>query len=108
SGASDLAWNPSRPNVVFAGLWQYRRTGWSWASGGPYDGLYRSIDEGKTWAKVAGSGWPPGEVGRIGVAVAPSDPKRVYAIVETGGHGLLWRSKNAGAAWEYVSDDTLM
>lgn len=107
SGASDLAWNPSRPNVVFAGIWQYRRTGWSGASGGPLDGLYRSTDGGKTWSKLSGHGLPDGETGRVGVAVAPGNPDRVYAIVESR-QGLLWRSDDGGSNWHFVSADSML
>jgi photosystem II stability/assembly factor-like uncharacterized protein len=107
SGASDLAWNPSRPSVVFAGVWQYRRTAWSSNSGGPLDGLYRSSDGGQSWAKLSGHGLPDGETGRVGVAVAPSDPNRVYAIIESK-QGLLWRSDDGGETWRFVSANTLM
>ncbi|HYK54636.1 MAG TPA: hypothetical protein VEV38_14035, partial [Candidatus Eremiobacteraceae bacterium] len=107
SGASEIASNPSRPDVVFAGIWEYRRTGWSGDSGGAQDGLYRSTDGGKTWTRLTGHGLPTGELGKVGVAVAPSDPNRVYAIIETS-HGLLWRSDDGGENWHYVSSDTLL
>lgn len=107
SGASDLAWNPRKPNVVFAGIWQYRRTAWSGASGGPLDGLYRSTDGGVTWTKLAGHGLPQGDTGRVGVAVAPGNPNRVYAIVESK-QGLLWRSDDGGDNWRFVTSDTMM
>jgi hypothetical protein len=107
SGASDIAWSPARPNVVFAGIWQYRRTGWSATSGGPDDGLYRSTDGGATWTKLQGDGLPEGELGKVGVSVAPSDPNRVYAIIESK-HGLLWASDDGGSTWRYVTSDTVM
>jgi photosystem II stability/assembly factor-like uncharacterized protein len=107
SGASDLAWNPLKPSVVFAGMWQYRRTGWSATSGGPDDGLFRSVNGGATWTKLQGHGLPDGEQGRIGVAVAPSNPNRVYAIIETH-HGLLWRSDDGGNTWQFATANTLM
>ena len=107
SGASDLAWNASKPNVVYAGIWQYRRTAWSGNSGGPLDGLYRSTDGGATWAKLSGHGLTEGETGRVGVAVAPGDPNRVYAVIESR-QGLLWRSDDGGSTWHVVSNDTLL
>jgi photosystem II stability/assembly factor-like uncharacterized protein len=107
SGASELAWNADRPGVVFAGIWEYRRTGWSGDSGGAQDGLYRSTDGGKTWIKLSGHGLPSGTLGKVGVAVAPSDPNRVYAIIESH-QGLLWRSDDGGDTWHYVTSNTLL
>ena len=83
SGASDLAMDPQHPNVVYAGMWQLgERVPWTFSSGGPDDGLYKSTDGGKTWKKLTGNGLPAGYTGRIGLAIAPSKPDRVYAIVE--------------------------
>ncbi len=106
SGAVDLAWNPRRPQVVFAAIWQFRRNPWSFSSGGPADGLYRSRDGGRTWAKIGGHGFPGGLLGRIGIAVAPSDPRRVYAVVQSKA-GTIWRSDDGGDRWSRVSASTL-
>ena len=107
TGASDLAMDPQNPNVVYAGMWQFRRLPWTFSSGGPDDGLYKSVDGGRTWNRLTGHGLPTGYTGRIGLAVAPSNPKRVYALIEAKG-GILWRSDDAGATWTMVSDDTLV
>ncbi|MHB8305123.1 MAG: WD40/YVTN/BNR-like repeat-containing protein [Vulcanimicrobiaceae bacterium] len=107
SGASDLAMNPDDPSTIYAGIWQFRRKPWTFRSGGPADGLYKSTDGGKTWSKLTGHGLPAGYTGRIGLAVAPSDPSRVYALIEAKG-GILWRSDDAGASWKMVSDNTLI
>ncbi|HEY8315030.1 MAG TPA: hypothetical protein VIG51_12785 [Candidatus Baltobacteraceae bacterium] len=107
SGPSEMAMDPNDPNVIYAGIWQFRREPWTFHSGGPADGLYKSSDGGKTWTKLTGHGLPSGITGRIAVAVAPSDSKRVYAIIEAKG-GILWRSDDAGANWTMVSDDTLV
>ncbi|MBV8171121.1 MAG: hypothetical protein JO219_04225 [Candidatus Eremiobacteraeota bacterium] len=107
SGASDLAWDPVHPNVVFAGIWQVRRVPWSLESGGPNGGLYRSSDGGQTWAKLSGSGFPTGDTGRIGVAVARAHPDRVYAIIQSK-QGVLWRSDDGGNSWRLMSSDTLL
>jgi len=107
TGVSDMDATPKAPGVVYAGMWDYRRTGWSSNSGGPNGGLYRSKDFGATWERMSGSGLPSGETGRIGVAIAPSNPQRIYALIESK-QGLLWRSDDGGAAWTMVSNNTLI
>jgi photosystem II stability/assembly factor-like uncharacterized protein len=107
SGASDVAMDVQHPDTVYAGIWEFRRQPWTFTSGGADDGLYRSSDGGKTWARLTGHGLPEGITGRIGLAVAPSDGKRVYALIEAKG-GILWRSDDAGASWTMTSKDTLV
>ena len=107
SGASDLAWDPVHPNVVFAGIWQVRRVPWMLTSGGPNGGLYRSTDGGQTWSKLSGSGLPSGDTGRIGIAVARAHPNRVYALIQSK-EGVLWRSDDGGDHWRLMSSDTLL
>ena len=107
SGASDLAMDMKNPNVVYAGIWQFRRQPWIASSGGPDDGLYRSSDGGKTWAKLNGHGLPSGLVGRIGLAIAPSESARVYALIQSK-EGFLYRSDDSGATWTMVNNDTLI
>ncbi len=107
SGASDLAIDDQHPNVVYAGIWQFQRRPWTFTSGGPQDGLYKSTDGGRTWTRLTGHGLPTGITGRIGLAVAPSDGNRVYALIESS-EGILWRSDDAGATWTMVSKDTLV
>jgi photosystem II stability/assembly factor-like uncharacterized protein len=106
-GASDVVRAEKSPNVLYAGMWQYRRTGWSLQSGGTTDGLYRSSDGGATWMRLGGHGLPTDTLGRVGVAVAPSDPNRVYAILQSK-QGLLWRSDDGGASWVMTSSNTLI
>lgn len=107
TGPSDIVADPRNPDVLFAGMWQFRRTAWSLSSGGPNDGLYRSSDGGASWERVTGHGLPTQAMGRIAVAFAPSNPQRVYALIETKS-GLLWRSDDSGANWSLVSSDRLM
>jgi photosystem II stability/assembly factor-like uncharacterized protein len=107
SGISDMAMNPHTPNVVYAGVWEFQRRPWTFRSGGDQDGLYRSSDGGRTWSRLTGHGLPAGISGRIGLAVAPSDPNRVYALIESK-RGILWRSDDNGSSWTLVSSNTLV
>jgi photosystem II stability/assembly factor-like uncharacterized protein len=102
TGASDVAFDPSNPNVLFAGLWQARRLPWDLVSGGPGSGLYMSRDGGDTWKALTGKGLPAGPWGKVGVAVAPSDGRRVYALIEAA-EGGLFRSDDGGDTWESAS-----
>jgi photosystem II stability/assembly factor-like uncharacterized protein len=105
TGAIDLAFKPGDPQVIYAALWQTRRPPWHIypPANGPGGGLYVSRDGGGTWQQVAGSGFPAG-TGRIGLAVAPAAPDRVYAIVDAE-EGGLYRSDDAGRTWSRTSDD---
>ena len=107
TGASDLAMDPKNPNILFAGMWQVRRVPWNLTSGGTADGLYRSTDGGKTWSKLSGHGLPDGLMGRIGLAIAPSNPRRVYALIQSKS-GILWRSDDGGDSWRLMTSDTLV
>jgi photosystem II stability/assembly factor-like uncharacterized protein len=102
TGASDVALDPSNPNIVFAGLWQVRRYPWDLASGGPGSGLYLSRDGGDTWKQLTGKGLPGGIWGKVGIAVAPSDGRRVYALIEAA-EGGLFRSDDGGESWTRAS-----
>jgi hypothetical protein len=104
SGASDIAIDSRNPNVVFAGIWQFRRVPWSFTSGGPLDGIFKSADGGVTWSHLRGNGLPSGEMGRIGLTVAHA---RVYALIQSR-EGVLWRSDDGGEHWQLMTRDTLM
>jgi photosystem II stability/assembly factor-like uncharacterized protein len=105
-GAVDLAFDPSNSKVVYAALWNTRRPPWYiyQPSNGPGGGIFKSTDGGTTWQPLAG-GLPATGVGRIGLAVAPTSPRRVYAIVDAKDGG-LYRSEDAGAKWVRISADT--
>jgi photosystem II stability/assembly factor-like uncharacterized protein len=107
SGASDLAMDAKNPNVVYAGIWEFRRQPWIASSGGPDDGLYKSTDGGASWTKLMGHGLPSGLEGRIGLAIAPSDSTRVYALIQSK-EGFLYRSDDSGATWTMVNNDTVI
>ncbi len=101
TGCSDLGLDPKDPQVLYAGMWQFRRRADFFTSGGPGSGLYRSTDGGKTWAQLT-NGLPVGEKGRIAVEVAPSKPSVVYAVVEAKPTA-LYRSDDAGATWREMN-----
>jgi photosystem II stability/assembly factor-like uncharacterized protein len=103
TGGIDLAFDPSNPNIIFAGLWQARRSPWGMDSGGPGSGLYRSTDGGTTWKHLSGHGLPEGTIGRIGVAVAYNGG-RVWALVEADKGG-LFRSDDGGDSWTLTNSD---
>ncbi len=104
TGASDLIMDPSNPNVLYASMWEFRRTAWGFNSGGPNSALYKSTDAGKTWNKIH-NGFPAGDLGRFAIAVAPSNPKIVYAVVESKEDKGLYRSDDAGANWKLLNSD---
>lgn len=113
TGCSDVAMDPKDPHILFAGMWQFVIHTWGQYSGGPGSGLFRSSDGGSTWTRLAGHGLPDQEMGKIGLAIAPGDGQRVYAIIETGtgepfeGHataeGELWRSDDGGQNWRMMN-----
>ncbi len=106
TGCGDVILDPNDPNTLYASMWEFRRTGWSFESGGNNSALYKSTDAGKTWNKIH-NGFPSGKLGRIAVAVAPSDSKRIYAVLETekDKDKGLYRSDDAGASWELLNGD---
>ncbi len=104
TGGIDLAFDPANPNIIFAALWQARRTPWGMDSGGPGSGLYRSSDGGNTWKRLSGHGLPEGVVGRIGVALAYGNSNRVWALVEADKGG-LFRSDDGGETWTLVNSE---
>jgi photosystem II stability/assembly factor-like uncharacterized protein len=111
TGCADIVMDPNNPKVLFAGMWQT----WAERSGGPGSGLYVSRDGGDTWKKLSGHGLPEPPVGKIGIAIAASNSKRIYALIETGGgrifrgqktsSGVLWISDDGGENWKLASYD---
>jgi photosystem II stability/assembly factor-like uncharacterized protein len=97
TGCAMMDIDPRDPKTLYAAMWQFRRKPYTFTSGGPGSGLFKSTDGGETWSKLS-KGLPEGDLGRIGVAVAPSNPKTVYAVVEAK-KSALFRSDDAGATW---------
>ena len=106
TGAIDLAFEPGKTNTIYAAMLQTRRPPWNVypPSKGPGSGLYRSSDGGDHWEPVTGHGLPAEEVGRIGIAFAPGNPKRIYLIVDAKAGG-LYRSDDSGQNWQLMSQD---
>jgi len=106
TGAIDLAMEPGNPKNMFAALLQTRRPPWSIyaPSKGPGTGLYHSMDGGEHWEQLTGHGLPAEQLGRMGIAFAPSHPKRIYLIADAK-EGGVYRSDDGGENWERVSKD---
>ena len=105
AGAIDLSKDLSNPRILYAAIWEARRTPWSLTSGGPDSSLYKSTDGGDTWTELTNNlGLPKGLKGRIGVAVSPARPDRVWAIVEAEDGG-PFRSDDGGATWERLDEN---
>ncbi len=104
TGAIDLAFDPHEARTLYASLWQTRRPPWNVypPSNGPGSGLYKSVDSGATWRQLGGL--PIAGLGKIGIAVAPSNSRRVYAIVDAKLGG-LYRSDDAGASWRLIDNE---
>jgi photosystem II stability/assembly factor-like uncharacterized protein len=105
TGCSGLAMDPQNPRVLFAGTWQVEMHTYAELSGGPGSGIYVSRDGGTTWARIQGRGLPRPPVGKVDVAVAPTNSERVYALIQTADQGSLWRSDDGGENWRVVNWD---
>ncbi|MBT8258853.1 MAG: hypothetical protein KJO49_10310, partial [Bacteroidia bacterium] len=106
TGCADMAMDPNDPNTLYASMWEFRRTGWSFNSGGEKSALYKSTDGGKNWNKIH-NGFPEGKLGRLAIAVAPSDSNILYTVIEADQDSKkgLYRSNDAGGNWEQLNND---
>jgi photosystem II stability/assembly factor-like uncharacterized protein len=103
TGGVDLSMDPKHPATVYAAMWQAQRVPWNLTSGGPGSGLYKTTDGGAHWTNLSKHpGFPSTTLGKIGVALAPSDPKIVYTIVQARDGG-VFRSNDGGATWRRVN-----
>ncbi len=107
TGAIQVEFDPTNPDILFADMWEHREGPWENARfSGPNSGLYKSEDGGDTWRRLT-EGLPGAEdgLGRIGIGIAPSDPSRMYATVDASEGGGIYRSFDAGESWERTSTD---
>jgi photosystem II stability/assembly factor-like uncharacterized protein len=105
SGPADLAMDPSNPRVLYAATWDHQRTPWQVRSGGPGSGIWKTTDGGDSWTRL--SGGLPKLMGKIGLAVSPANPDRVWAIVEADSGG-LFKSDDGGKSWQRTSGDRIL
>ncbi|WBX70618.1 WD40/YVTN/BNR-like repeat-containing protein [Tenacibaculum retecalamus] len=104
TGAADLIMDPSNPNKLIAAMWEHKRDPWFFKSGGKGSGMYITHDGGENWKKITDKeGFPKGELGRIGVAIAPNNPDVIYALVEAKKNA-LYKSEDGGFKWKKIND----
>jgi photosystem II stability/assembly factor-like uncharacterized protein len=101
TGAADLAADPHDPRTIYASTWQVRRMPWDIDEVGPGSGIYKTIDAGDTWTQLK-DGLPKTDMGKIGLTVSPTDPKRVWATIG-GDDGGIYRSDDAGKSWQLLN-----
>jgi photosystem II stability/assembly factor-like uncharacterized protein len=97
TGVTDVIMDPTDPNIMYAAAFQRQRKAYSFVGGGPESGIYKSIDGGTTWTKVT-EGLPKGDIGRIGLDISRSQPRTIYATLETKTTE-VYRSDDYGASW---------
>ena len=103
TGAVDLVIDPSNPDVLYAAMYQRQRRTWGFNGGGPGSGIYKTTDGGENWRELTG-GLPKGDKGRIGIAIAESNPRVLHALVQHGTGSGGYRSEDGGESWEKVND----
>ncbi len=103
TGCSGLSMDAKNPRNIFAGTWQVEMHPWAEISGGPGSGVFVSHDSGTTWSRIEAPGLPRSPLGKIDVAVAPTDSNRVYALIQTKDQGSVWRSDDGGDRWRVVN-----
>jgi photosystem II stability/assembly factor-like uncharacterized protein len=104
TGAADLVMDPKNPNKLIAAMWEHKRDPWFFKSGGKGSGMYITHNGGETWKKITDKeGFPKGDLGRIGVAIAPNNPDIIYALVEAKKNA-LYKSEDGGFKWKKIND----
>ncbi len=101
-GVSDLARDPANPAHLLAGVWEFHRTPWSASAGGTRGGIFESRDGGLTWERLQGRGLPSGLTGRIGLTFSQTNPKRIYAAIQSS-EAAIWRSDDGAKTWHSIA-----
>ena len=106
TGSADLAIDPRDPNIIYASMWEFRRTAWSFNSGGSNSALFKSIDGGNSWNKIH-NGFPSGKLGRLSIAVSNSNPDVLYTVIEAEKEEEkgLYKSTDRGDSWKQMNND---
>ncbi len=105
SGVADMVMDPTNPNRIFVAMYEHERTPYYFTSGGKGSGLYLTTDSGKSWKKLnEKNGLPSGDLGRIGLAIAPSEPNRMYSKIEAKKNA-IYRSDDGGSSWKMINDN---
>ncbi|MBI2257819.1 MAG: hypothetical protein HYU67_02860 [Flavobacteriia bacterium] len=106
TGCSELVIDKNNPDILYCTFWEFRRTAWSFSSGGSNSAIYKSIDGGKTWNKIH-QGLPSGKIGRMALALSPSNSSILYAVVEAEKNELkgLYKSEDAGLNWKQINSN---
>ncbi len=106
TGAAEMVMDPQNPDKLIVNMWEHHRDPWFFKSGGKGSGLFITYDGGESWQKKTDKdGLPKGELGRMGIAIAASQPSRVYAFIEKKGKNALYRSEDGGNKWRMISQD---
>jgi photosystem II stability/assembly factor-like uncharacterized protein len=110
TGCFEVAMDPNNPRILFAGMWPLVIKTWGRESGGPNGGIWKSTDGGESWKRLSGHGLPEPPIGKVGLAIAPSNSDVVYALIETGhpNRGVLWRSDDGGRNWRIASYNRIL
>lgn len=106
TGAAELSMDATNPRILYAAMWEHGRLPWKVISGGPGSGLYKSTDAGDTWVKMTEG--LPNKMGKMAIAVSPSNPEKVYALIESESEGSdrgLYASSNAGKSWSKITSE---
>lgn len=104
TGVADMVMDPTNPNKLLVAMWEHKRDPWFFKSGGEGSSLQMTHDGGKTWKKLSDKdGLPKGDLGRIGIAIAPNKPNIIYALIESKKNA-LYKSEDGGFTWKMINN----